>query len=170
MTRVIFSVFLLYVAALMAGPASAGDGDSPRSLQLEVSPAGGQAGSSVTVTGSGADPNREVVITLSPQPHTADGALETVRLSTPDGTFAVSLTIPAETPDGRYYIRGEQFTKNGGVLQYYYNEFIVAAVSDALLPVTGTVPGTPFSVTTALALLLVIMMALRGIYAVKMGH
>jgi len=173
MKRIIISFLLLYLVTLMAGPVFAGgETDVPRDLRVAINPFSGNVGTQIFVSGSGAYPDREVIVTLSPQPNTAAGALATITASAAkDGTFSATLSVPDGTPDGRYYVRGEQFTPNGGVLHYYYNEFIVGILSgDALLPVTGSVLNTPFNVTTTLALLLVFAMAVRGIYAIKVGQ
>jgi hypothetical protein len=168
MKRIAMSLLLLAMVAWMAGPVFAGDGDvpTPRSLRITISPFSGAVGSRISVSGTGADPAQPVVVTLSPQPATAEGALVTVEVNpSPSGTFDASLTVPEGTADGRFYVRGEQFSASGEGLQYYYNEFAIGAVgASTYLPETGKVPGTPLSVTAALALLLITGMTLRGAY------
>lgn len=169
MKRLIISVLLLCLVALMAGPVYAGEGDDvPRDLRITISPFSGVGGDTISVSGSGADPSQPVILTLSPRPDTAEGALATVTFTpAADGTFRTSLTVPADIADGRYFVRGEQFTASGNVMHYYYNTFAVGNVDlGTLLPVTGVVPGTSLSVTAMLALLLALTMVARGVYAV----
>lgn len=168
MKRLIISVLLLCLVALMAGPVYAGEGDDvPRDIRITISPFSGVGGDTISVSGSGADPSQPVIISLSPRPDTAEGALATVTVTpAADGTFSATLTVPTNIADGRYFVRGEQFTVSGNVMQYYYNTFAVGNVDlGALLPVTGVVPGTSLSITALLALLLGLAMVARGVYA-----
>lgn len=167
MIRLLISILLLLVVAWMAGPVSAGDGDSPRSLRISISPVSGNNGSEITVTGNGAVPEQLVVVTLSPQPDTAEGAFATATVTPEaDGAFSVSLIVPPDLSEGRYYVRAEQLNDNGNVIHYYYNAFIVGAAGGGnFLPETGTIQGTPFTITAALALLLLVGLVTRGIYA-----
>ena len=170
MKRLIAFFLLLSLVVLMVDPVFAGDGDDvPRDIRITISPFSGNAGATISVSGSGADPGQAVIVTLSPRPDTAEGALVRVTVSAvKDGTFSATLSVPADVADGRYYVRGEQFTASGNVMQYYYNSFIVGAPAEiALLPVTGTVPGMPLTVTATLALLLILTMTARGVYALR---
>jgi hypothetical protein len=168
MKRLIISVLLLCLVALMAGPVYAGEGDDvPRDIRITISPFSGAGGDTISVSGSGADPSQSVIISLSSRPDTAEGALATVTVTpAADGTFSASLTVPTDIADGRYFVRGEQFTVNGNVMQYYYNTFAVGNVDlGTLLPVTGVVPGTSLTVTATLAMLLALALVARGAYA-----
>jgi len=169
MKRIALSLLLLGIVFLMTGPVFAGDGDPDPavSIRMVITPVQGNAGTEISVSGTGADSTLKVHITLSPQAGSAESALATVEVApNPDGSFSATLTVPAGTADGRYAVRAEQFLATGGLLHYYWNAFTVGAGGEALLPVTGSVPGTPFTVTAALALLLVVGMAIRGVYAI----
>lgn len=168
MKRLVASFLLVCLVALMTNPVFAGEGDDlPRDIRITINPFSGNAGTTITVSGSGADPGQPVIVTLSLRPNTAEGALASTTVSAvKDGTFSATLSVPANIADGRYYVRGEQFTANGNVMQYYYNTFIVGAPTEvAMLPVTGTVPGTSLTITATLALLLILSMTARGVYA-----
>lgn len=170
MKRLALSGLLLCLVALMAGPVFAGEGDDvPRDIRVVISPFAGAAGTTISVTGSGAVPDRQVFVSLSPRPGSAEGAFVTLTVDpAPDGTFSATLTVPDDISDGRYFVRGEQFTPTGNVLHYYYNDFIIGNPgAEAYLPVTGNIPGTSFTVAAAMALLLVIVLTMRGIYAVS---
>ena len=167
MKRLVISLFLLGLVALMAGPVYAGEGDDvPRNLRIAITPFSGKAGDTISVSGSGADPSQPVVVTLSPRADTAEGAFATATVTpAADGAFSATLTVPSDIADGRYYVRGEQFTASGEAMHYYYNTFTIGQVG-TLLPVTGVVPGTSLTVTATLALLLALSMLVRGLYAI----
>jgi hypothetical protein len=61
----------------------------------------------------------------------------------------------------RPQFRAEQRNQGGGLIHYYWVGFQVGG-GNALLPVTGTLPGTSVTVTAALAALLVIVLAIQG--------
>jgi hypothetical protein len=169
MKRIGFSLLLLTIVLLIGGTVFAGEGDTDAaiSLRIAITPFQGDPGTVVTVTGTGADPSLKVYVTLSPQADSAEDALASVEVDpAADGTFETTIAIPEDTPDGRYAIRAEQFTAKGGVLHYYWNAFTVGAGGEGpLLPVTGRLPGTPLTITAALALLLAVGMIARGVYA-----
>ncbi len=171
MRRILLSGLLLIVVLVMGQTVYAGDGVT-NTLRITISPVLGKPGTVVDVQGTGADPAFDVVVTLAPQADSADDAFATVTVTpADDGTFAASFTIPDGMADGRYYLRAEQFSATGNVLQYYWNGFTVGAMAEsALLPETGAIPGTPFTVTAMLALLLLVGMVLRGVYAVASAH
>ena len=169
MKRVIMSLFLLGAVFLMAGPVYAGDGSV--SLRIVISPVVGQAGTEINVSGTGAEPSQPVHLSLTGQDAaTGSAVLETKVTPNPDGTFSATLVVPASTADGRYVVNAEQFNAGGNLQQFYWNAFTVGnCCSEALLPETGSVPGTPFTVTAALAMLLIVGMAVRGVYAVAVN-
>ena len=170
MKRLAISCLLLCLVAWMAGPVFAGEGDdTPRSLRITISPTSGIVGTAISVSGSGADAGQPVFVSLSPAPDTAEGAFVVESVSAAkDGSFSATITVPEGVADGRYFVRGEQFTENGNVMQYYYNSFVVGNPGpEAFLPVTGTLPGTSLTVTAALALLLLSALVLRGLYALS---
>ena len=162
---VMVSLLLVVVSPVLAD----GETEPSQSFRITIQSFSGDVGSEIQVNGRGAKADYAVFISLATQPHTADGALVTKEIGpNPDGTFSTSLMIPTDAVNGRYYIRGEQFNQNGNTSQYYFNEFIVGtATDDALLPVTGTVPGTPFTITTTLALILLTILIRRGLSATK---
>jgi len=167
MRRIFFSGFLLMVVLVMGQVVYAGDGTA-NTLRITISPVLGEPGTVVSVLGTGADPAFKVVVTLAPQAGTADGAFSTVTITpADDGTFETSFVVPDDIAAGRYYLRAEQFSDTGNAMQYYWNGFTVgAAPESALLPETCAIPGTPFTVTAMLALLLLAGLVLRGAYAV----
>ncbi len=166
MKRVILSLFLLGAVFLMAGPVYAGDGSV--SLRIVVSPVVGQAGTEINVSGTGAEPSQPVHLSLTERNAAAGSAVVKIQVTpNPDGAFSATLTVPASTADGHYVVNAEQFNAAGNLQQFYWNAFTVGSCcSEALLPETGSVPGTPFTVTAALAMLLIVGMAVRGVYAV----
>ena len=165
MKRVILSLFLLGAAFLMAGPVYAGDGSI--SLRIVISPVVGLAGTDINVSGTGADPSQPVHLSLTERDAVAGSAVaETEVRPNSDGTFSATLTVPASTADGSYVINAEQFNAAGNLRQFYWNAFTVGSCcSEALLPETGGLPGTPFTITAVLAMLLIMGMAARGVYA-----
>ncbi|HEY84604.1 MAG TPA: hypothetical protein G4N96_05790 [Chloroflexi bacterium] len=166
MKRVILSLLLLGAVFLMAGPVYAGDGSV--SLRIVISPVVGQAGTEISVSGTGAESSQPVHLSLTERNAAAGSAIvETKVTPNPDGTFNATLSVPASTADGRYVVNVEQFNAAGNLQQFYWNAFTVGSCcSDALLPETGSVPGTPFTVTAVLAMLLIVGMSIRGVYAV----
>jgi hypothetical protein len=171
MKRLAISCLLLCLVAWMAGPVFAGEGDdTPRSLSIAISPVSGNVGTVISISGNGADAGQPVFVSLSPAPDSAEGAFVVESVSAAkDGSFSAAITVPEGVTDGRYFVRGEQFTDIGNAMHYYYNSFVVGNPGpEAFLPVTGTLPGTPLTVTAALALLLVLALVTRGLYALSM--
>lgn len=170
MRRIIFSLFLLSLVLLMGSTVFAGDGNSGAavSIRMAITPLQGEVGTSISVSGTGANPALDVIVALAPQADSSAGALASVTAKpAADGVFSATLTVPANTADGRYAVRVEQLDSAGKLQQYSWNAFTVGAGGgDNLLPVTGTVPGTPLTITAALALLLTAGMMLRGLYGV----
>jgi hypothetical protein len=174
MKRIILSVILLGMALLVGHPAFAGggSGDAPVNLRIAISPVQGNANTAITVSGTGADPSVAVSVALAPQTDTAANALVTVQVNPgPDGTFRATLTVPANTTDGQYAVRAEQVDGNGRLLQFYWNLFNVGAGAGvSALPASGGVTeSAPPAVIGTLALLLLIGLGIRGVYAVKYG-
>jgi hypothetical protein len=128
--RWIYIAFLLVGLVLLIGSPALAAQDTPLNMQISISPFRGEPGSEITVSGSGADPSLQVIVTLAPQVDSAAGALATVELTpAADGTFETTLTVPTDVPDGRYAVRAEQFTPQGLVLHYYWNMFSVSTAS-----------------------------------------
>jgi hypothetical protein len=165
---------IIILLGLFALPAWAGEGttDTPRNLSMSASARQGDAGASVNVAGAGAQVGTPVYVTLAPRATSAEGAFVTVQVSpAADGSFSTSLTIPAEVPDGIYFIRAEQFSGTGGVVQYYWQAFTVGTgggVSLAsVLPETGTVEAQ--AVSPALAVLSSLMLGLIALLLMRGG-
>jgi len=161
---------LLLIITYLAEPAYAGQGDI--AIQIAISPVAGEAGTIITINGSGAEPGLAVRVVLAAQPAPASDVFETVEFSpNADGTFAVSLTVPPGTPDGTYYVRAEQ-TKAGGTIPfYYYNRFQVGSTIDsALLPTTGQSVSTPYALMLGITLPLLLIMVAGGLHTVVWGR
>jgi hypothetical protein len=165
------SMALLILTLLVVQPVAAGQGspDAPVSLRITTSALRGNPGDTVTISGSGAIAGRAVFVTLSPQADSAAGAFITKEVApAANGTFSLVLTIPADVPDGIYFVRAEQFSSDGAVLQYYWNTFTVGVGGKGpLLPVNGGVMTRASPETLViLGLAVVVMMLSRGTYAV----
>jgi hypothetical protein len=174
MTRVIASLLLLGTVLLMAGPVAAGegDGDVPTKLRITISPTQGDPGTKINVTGTGAQPATKVRLMIAPQADSAQGALGLVEVDPAgDGTFSSTLTVPADLEDGIYAVWAEQLSPNGGVIHYYWNSFVVGAGGEGpLLPTTGAIPGTPLTITAALAALLVMGLLIQGMRTIALRN
>ena len=168
------SFLLSFLLMCIASPTVAQTNDTTiidvtRNLRISIQAFSGSIGEEVTVEGTGANVKSPVILSFSSQPHTSEAAFVTQSVTpNSDGSFTGSLVVPNEMSSGRYYIRGEQFDSDGTVLQYYYNEFVVNPTTEAaLLPVTGTVPGTSLTITTTLALLIILAMGYFGWNSIK---
>ncbi|MDX1522907.1 MAG: hypothetical protein R3264_14865 [Anaerolineae bacterium] len=108
-------------------------------MKISISPTVSQAGTVITVTGDGAEPGQTIRVVLTARSDPPSDSIETVEFSpNTDGTFAVSLNIPAGTANGTYYVRAEQIGPRGTIQAYYYNKFQVGTPNDdAFLPNTG---------------------------------
>jgi hypothetical protein len=174
MKRVFLSLILLGIALLVGRPAFAGggSGDAPVNLRISISPVQGNANTAITVSGTGANPGVPVSVALAPQTDTAANALATTQVNpNPDGTFRATLTVPANTADGQYAVRAQQVDGSGRLLQFYWHLFNVGAGAgvSALPSAGGVMEGTASPVVSTLALLLLIGLGVRGIYAVRYG-
>jgi len=164
-------VLVTVVVFLAAGrPVSAGRGNPnvPVNIRVVVNPSQGNPGDTIQVSGTGADPSSNVVVTLAPQADSAAGALATITVtSAASGDFSAMLTIPANTQDGIYAVRAEQFTANGNVSQFYWNSFVVGTggTGGPLLPTAGDILPVP-ALTPLIPLLLVLGLMIQGVCAV----
>ncbi len=168
MRRMVVSGILLTLVLVMGQTVFAGD-EGTQTLRITISPVTGAPGMVIDVAGTGAVADTAVALTLAPQPESADGAFVTRKVSpAAEGTFSAKLTVPDDLAEGHYFVRAEQFSAAGNVLQYYWNGFIVGApvaTTGALLPETGArLPGTSLGVTAVFALLFLGGMILRGVY------
>lgn len=159
--RVMVTLTLAAVLLLPVATALAGEGET--TLRITISPVSGEPGTSIAVTGQGAKAGIPVKVMIVTNGDTGEGAIAEVQVDpAADGTFSATIKLPAGTADGSYAVRAEQRNKRGGLIHYWWVGFQVGSGS-ALLPVTGTLPGTSITVTTALAALLVIALVVQGV-------
>ncbi len=159
--RVAMVIMLAVVLLLPTSIAFAG-GETDATIRITISPINGDPGTDIAVTGEGAKPGITVQVMIVANGDTGEGEIAKVEVTpAEDGTFSATITVPEGTPDGSYAVRAEQRNQGGGLIHYYWVGFQVGG-GDALLPVTGTLPGTSITVTAALAALLVIVMAVQG--------
>lgn len=146
-------VLLLVGMLLMTNPAlaSAGGPEFQATLVKDISTRAGGPGTEITLSGSGAVPGRNIIVTLAPRPETtADALVSQEIMPNQDGTFSATLTIPADIPAGAYYVRAEQYTPLGFLQHFYWNTFTVTGqqmpamdTSPTLLPETGRIDFRP---------------------------
>ncbi|MFQ5610661.1 MAG: hypothetical protein ACE5H9_00860 [Anaerolineae bacterium] len=169
MKRVVFSIALLAIVLLMAGPVSAGEGDDDpaTTLRISITPTQGDPGTEISVTGSGAQAGIKVRLMIAPQADSSNDAVGLVEVEpASDGTFSGVVTVPSDLADGIYAVRAEQLNSNGNVIHYFWNAFTVGAGGDGpLLPTTGAIPGTPLTISAVLAVLLVMGLLIQGLRA-----
>jgi len=160
--RVTIAVALVVVLLLPASAALAG-GDTATTLRITISPINGDPGTDISVTGQGAKAGIPVKVMIVTNGDTGAGVIAEVEVNpAADGTFSAAISVPEGTADGSYAVRAEQRNQGGGLIQYWWVGFQVGG-GDALLPVTGTLPGTPVTITAALAAVLVLLLAVQGV-------
>jgi hypothetical protein len=183
MQRLAISLLLVVGVLLVASPAFAQE----ISLVNTINPLQGGPGTEVTLSGSGAWPDQNVTVTLTPQAESSAGAWLTLDV-VPDaaGTFSTVLAIPADMPAGVYFVRVEQTNPERFISQHYWNTFTVgtpavppaAAATPAVttgeapgeLPQTGGAPAASGRILIVLGLaLLVVGLVGRGLYALVLG-
>ena len=155
-------VSMLAVVLLLPTSIAFSGGETDATLRITISPINGDPGTDIAVTGEGAKPGTPVLVMIVANGDTGQGEIAKVEVvPAEDGTFSTTITVPEGTPDGSYAVRADQRNQGGGLIHYYWVGFQVGG-GDALLPVTGTLPGTSITITAALAALLVIVMAVQG--------
>lgn len=160
--RVMVPLTLVAMLSLSVSPVFAG-GEEETTLRITISPVSGDGGTSIAVTGQGAKTGIPVKVMIVTNGDTGEGAIADVQVDpAQDGTFPATIVVPKDTANGSYAVRAEQRNKNGGLIHYWWVGFQVGS-GGALLPVTGTLPGTSIAVTTALAVLLVAALAVQGV-------
>jgi hypothetical protein len=160
--RVMIALTLVAILSLPVSIAFAG-GETETTLRITISPINGEPGTDIAVTGEGAKPDIPVKVMIVTNGDTGEGSIAEVEASpASDGTFSATIAVPENTADGSYAVRAEQRNQSGGLIQYWWVGFRVGG-GEALLPVTGTLPGTSISVTVALAALLVAGLAVQGV-------
>jgi len=159
--RVVIAITLTTMLLLPGATALAG-GETQATLRITISPINGDPGTDIAVTGEGAKAGVQVKVMIVTNGHTGAGVIQEVEVDPKeDGTFEATIVVPEGTEDGSYAVRAEQRNEGGGLIHYYWVGVQVGS-GDALLPVTGTLPGTSVTVTAALAALLVIVLAVQG--------
>ncbi len=160
--RVVIAITLSAMLLLPASTAIAG-GETETTLRITISPINGEPGTDIAVTGEGAKPEMPVKVMIVTNGDTGEGAIADVEVTPAgDGTFSTTIAVPENTADGNYAVRAEQRNQSGGLIQYWWVGFQVGG-GEALLPVTGTLPGTSITITAALAALLVAGLAVQGV-------
>jgi hypothetical protein len=160
--RMIGAVTLIMLICLPVPVATAG-GETGQTLRISISPISGEPGTGIAVTGEGALPELTVKVMIVSNGDTGAGMIQEVEVNpAADGTFSTTITVPDGTQDGSYAVRAEQRNQSGGLVQYWWVGFQVGS-GGALLPVTGTLPGTSITITAALAALLVVALMSQGV-------
>lgn len=139
MKRLIVLVLALALALTMtslAFAAPAGGGET--TLRITISPRAGPTGTAITVTGTGAHPDKPVKVSFVISGEDWGPPLATTDVTpNADGTFEVIITVPEGTADGTYAVRASQTNPlTGNVVHYWWNSFVVGA-APAPMPVTG---------------------------------
>ncbi len=153
----------LTLAALLLLPISTVWAGGETTLRITISPISGDPGVSIAVTGQGAQAGLPVKVMLVTNGDTGEGSIADVSVNpAADGTFSATLVVPKDAQTGSYAVRAEQRKQNGSLIQFWWVGFSVGG-GGALLPVTGTLPGTSIAFTTILAALLVVALAFQGV-------
>jgi hypothetical protein len=153
---------LLTLAVLLLLPAYAATaGAEGITLRISISPSSGPQGTDIAVTGEGAQVGIPVQVMIASNGETGEGALAIVQVD-PDasGRFAATIKVPPGAVDGRYAVRAEQRSAQGGLLQYYWASFGVGPV---LSGISGGLRGVSLTLTATLAAILVGLMAFQGV-------
>ena len=159
--RVLIALTIALVLLLPVSTASAG-GETDATIRITISPIGGDPGTDIAVTGEGAKAGIPVAVLIVANGDTGEGEVARVEFNpAEDGTFSGTITVPEGTPEGSYAVRAEQRNQGGGLIHYWWVGFQVGDCC-ALLPVTGTLPGTSITITATLAALLVLLLAFQG--------
>lgn len=160
--RMIVVITLAVVLLIPVSIAVAG-GETDATIRISISPVNGDPGTDIAVTGEGAKADIPVHVMIVANGDTGQGEIAKVEVTpAADGAFSATLKVPEGTGDGSYAVRAEQRNQSGGLIHYWWVGFQVGG-GDALLPETGTLPGTTISITAALAALLVIVLAFQGV-------
>ena len=162
LNRLVLAVTLVMVLSVPVSVALAG-GETEPTLRISISPINGDPGTDIAVTGQGAQPDISVKVMMVENGDSGEGVVNQVEVDPADsGTFSATITVPEGTGDGSYAVRAEQRNQSGAVIHYWWAGFQVGG-GGALLPVTGTLPGTSITITAALAALLVVALVGQGV-------
>jgi len=160
--RIVVVMTLLAVTLVPISPALAG-GEKETTLRITISPINGDPGTDIAVTGEGAKAAIPVKVMIVTNGDTGEGSIANVSADpAADGKFSATVKVPEGTKDGNYAVRAEQRNQKGDLIHYWWVGFQVGG-GNALLPVTGTLPGTSIAITAALAALLVVALAVQGV-------
>jgi len=138
MKKLIVLVLALALALTMtnlAFAAPAGGGET--TLRITISPRAGPTGTAITVTGTGAHPDKPVKVSFVTSGEDWGPPLATTEVTpNADGTFEVTITVPEGTAAGTYAVRASQTNPlTGNPVHYWWNSFVVGAAPP--LPDTG---------------------------------
>jgi hypothetical protein len=159
--RSVLAVTLVMLLCLPA-PLALAAGEAAPTLRIIISPLGGFPGTDITVIGEGARPGIPVQVLLVEDGDTGAGPINQGEVDpADDGNFLTSLAVPEGTENGKYAVRAEQRNQAGGLIHYWWVGFQVGDVP--LLPISGGLPGTAFSLTATLTPLLAAALIGQGI-------
>jgi hypothetical protein len=161
--RVTIVLMLVAILLLPVSTVLAGEGDEGgATLRITISPINGDPGTDIAVTGEGARAGISVNVMIVTNGDTGEGAIAEEEVDPgDDGTFSATIVVPEDAADGSYAVRAEQRNEGDGLIHYYWVGFQVGG-GEALLPETGTLPGTSITITVALAALLVAVLGIQG--------
>ncbi|TEU16053.1 MAG: hypothetical protein E3J21_11600 [Anaerolineales bacterium] len=138
---IVLSLALALVLTMtsLAFAAPAGGGET--TLRITISPRAGPTGTAITVTGTGAHPDKPVKVSFVVSGEDWGPPLATTDVTpNADGTFEVTVTAPGETADGTYAVRASQTNPlTGNIFHYWWNSFVVGA-APAMPPTGGEMP------------------------------
>jgi hypothetical protein len=119
----------------LAFAAPAGGGEI--TLRITINPRAGPTGTAITVTGTGAHPDKPVKVSFVVSGEDWGPPLATTDVTpNADGAFEVIITVPEGTADGTYAVRASQTNPlTGNIVHYWWNSFIVGAAP--AMPVSG---------------------------------
>jgi len=153
------------LVALLVVPISTAlaGGETETTLRITISPINGDPGTDIAVTGEGAQAGIPVKVMIVTNGDTGEGPIADASVNpAADGKFSATVKVPQGTKDGNYAVRAEQRSQKGSLIHYWWVGFQVGG-GNALLPVTGTLPGTAVTITAALGALLVAALAVQGV-------
>jgi hypothetical protein len=134
---IVFVLVLTLVLTMtsLAFAAPAGGGET--TLRITISPRAGPTGTAITVSGTGAHPDKPVMVSFVVSGEDWGTPLATTDVTpNADGTFEVVITVPEGTADGTYAVRASQTNPlTGNIVHYWWNSFIVGAAP--AMPVSG---------------------------------
>jgi hypothetical protein len=138
MKKLIVLILALALALTMtnlAFAAPAGGGET--TLRITISPRSGPIGTAITVTGTGAHPDKPVKVSFVVSGEDWGPPLATTDVTpNADGTFEVTITVPEGTADGTYAVRASQTNPStGNLVHYWWNSFVVGEAPT--MPVSG---------------------------------